>query len=458
MAEQDTITVSEYIAEQERLEKEAKELFPKKFDICSNSMGYIRQPVYSCLTCNPNPSEEAGFCYSCSISCHGDHNLVELFTKRSFRCDCGTAKFKDTPCKLDAKPAGATNELNQYNHNYLGRFCWCDIQYDPAKEESTMLQCVVCEDWFHDTCIGITPHNDDFDDFICRTCTRAHSFLRRYAQHSLFMIGLSDKGGDPKSITMIDCSKEKKDLKGKSVAHKDTKEETAEEVDIVALDTMPSDNDTATATSTATTTKTTTATTTTTTTTTTSTTAATASEKQESQASTVSHVKRSLEITEEDVKVQDGSSESNKKIKMSTDEGTFCKLDRCPADAYPDQEMNLFATEGWRELLCQCAQCTALYTEESVAFILGEEAIYEDEEDDEADTSIMESGMKKLNEMDRVQMMDGMLAYSKMRDEIRNFLQPFSEQGKVVTSDDIQAFFAAKMEQRAALGGKPNFF
>ncbi len=31
----------------------------------------------------------------------------------------------------------------------------CDIQYDPAKEESTMLQCVVCEDWFHDTCIGI---------------------------------------------------------------------------------------------------------------------------------------------------------------------------------------------------------------------------------------------------------------------------------------------------------------
>ena len=87
-------------------------------------MGYIRQPVYSCLTCNPNPSEEAGFCYSCSISCHGDHNLVELFTKRSFRCDCGTAKFKHTPCKLDAKPAGATNELNQYNHNYLGRFCW----------------------------------------------------------------------------------------------------------------------------------------------------------------------------------------------------------------------------------------------------------------------------------------------------------------------------------------------
>ncbi|KAF9948438.1 hypothetical protein BGZ72_009657 [Mortierella alpina] len=437
MAEQDTITVSEYIAEQERLEKEAKELFPKKFDICSNSMGYIRQPVYSCLTCNPNPSEEAGFCYSCSISCHGDHNLVELFTKRSFRCDCGTAKFKHTPCKLDAKPAGATNELNQYNHNYLGRFCWCDIQYDPVKEESTMLQCVVCEDWFHDICIGI---------------------------HSLFMIGLSDKGGDPKSVTMVDCSKDKKDLKGKSVAHENTKESqshTAEdEVDIVALDAMPSDKDSTAQTSSATVARTTT-TTTTTTITTTATTAVTAppeSEEQGSQSSTVSQVKRSLEITDEDVKVQGGSGESNKKIKLSAEDATLCKLDQCPADAYPDQEMNLFATEGWRDLLCQCAQCMARYTEENVAFILGEEAIYEDEEDDEADTSILESGMKKLNEMDRVQMMDGMLAYSKMRDEIRNFLQPFSEQGKVVTSDDIQAFFAAKMEQRAALGGKPNFF
>lgn len=269
------------------------------------------------------------------------------------------------------------------------------------------------------------------------------------------MIGLSEKGGGPKSITMVDCSKEKKDPKGKNSANEDTKEskaQSAAKVDIVTLDAVPSENDSTAATlTTATTAATaTTATTTTTTTTTISTSITTAvaaqseSKKLESQASTVSQVKRSLETTEEDATAQEGSSESNKKIKLSTEEVTVCKLDQCPADAYPDQEMNLFATEGWRDLLCQCVQCTALYTEENVGFILGEEAIYEDEEDDEADTSILESGMKKLNEMDRVQMMDGMLAYSKMRDEIRNFLQPFSEQGKVVTSDDIQAFFAVR--------------
>lgn len=68
-------------------------------------------------------------CYSCSISCHGDHNLVELFTKRHFRCDCGTDKFKTMACKLDPKTDGHIKSLNQYNHNYLGRFCW----YEPTK-------------------------------------------------------------------------------------------------------------------------------------------------------------------------------------------------------------------------------------------------------------------------------------------------------------------------------------
>ncbi|KAG0367599.1 putative zinc finger in N-recognin-domain-containing protein [Gamsiella multidivaricata] len=444
MADQETITVSEYIAEQERLEKEARELFPKKFDICSNSMGYIRQPVYSCLTCNPNPSEEAGFCYSCSISCHGEHNLVELFTKRHFRCDCGTKKFRETKCKLDPKPEGSVNELNVYNHNYLGRFCWCDIQYDPTKEESTMLQCVVCEDWFHDTCIGITPHGDDFDDFICRTCTRAHPFLRKYAQHPLFMIGLSEKGSASKSVVMVDCSKKtSKDSKGKEIDKKDEKNEEIkeQEVDVVSIE------------------MTTTASVTTTATTTTATaTVISDLSEQTQELQTVSHVKRSLETTVEDAAEEHdagSSSSQNKRIKM---EAGTCKLENQPEDAYSDQEMNLFATEGWRELLCQCVACMAMYTKGNVQFILGEEPVYEDEEDDDAETSILESGMKKLNEMDRVKMMDGMLAYSKMRDEIRSFLMPFSEQGKTVTADDIQAFFTAKMERRSSQGSKPNFF
>ncbi|KAG0069497.1 hypothetical protein BGZ90_000188 [Linnemannia elongata] len=382
MAEQETITVSEYIAEQERLEQEARELFPKKFDMCSNSAGYVRQTVYSCLTCNPNPSEEAGFCYSCSISCHGDHNLVELFTKRAFRCDCGTKKFKNVKCTLDTKPAGAVNELNQ-----------CDVQYDPHKEENTMLQCVICEDWFHDNCIGITPHGDDFDDFICRTC-------------------LSEKGGGPKSVVMVDSSKApgntkvtliKEGVKTESGGQDNRYDDHRDHIHI-----------------------------------------------GQSQEEKLAQGKRSLESTTN--RNSDETEDSNKRIKLDAEtksDSAICKLDQQPTDPYPDQEVNLFATEGWRDLLCQCTSCMTMYTEEGVAsFILGEEAVYEAEDDDEAESSTLESGMKKLGEMDRVQMMDGMIAYNRMRDEVRAFLEPYSQQGKVVTESDIHAFFAAKMEQR----------
>lgn len=30
---------------------------------------------------------------ACSYSCHENHELIELYTKRDFRCDCGNNKF-----------------------------------------------------------------------------------------------------------------------------------------------------------------------------------------------------------------------------------------------------------------------------------------------------------------------------------------------------------------------------
>ena len=77
-----------------------------------------RQPLYACLTCLPadaDPSVPAGVCLACSYSCHEGHELVELYTKRNFRCDCGNAKFKEGfVCKLEPKKA-KNNEDNRYD-------------------------------------------------------------------------------------------------------------------------------------------------------------------------------------------------------------------------------------------------------------------------------------------------------------------------------------------------------
>lgn len=45
-----------------------------------------------------------------------------------------------------------------------------------------MFQCLVCEDWFHEKCIGErrVPDQDDFDAFVCQDCVGKNVWLGRY--------------------------------------------------------------------------------------------------------------------------------------------------------------------------------------------------------------------------------------------------------------------------------------
>lgn len=80
-----------------------------------------RQALYSCLTCLPDSKDDfrkgAGVCLACSYACHENHELVELYTKRNFRCDCGTPKLGNK-CVLDEKQAD--NDKNSYNQVIYG--------------------------------------------------------------------------------------------------------------------------------------------------------------------------------------------------------------------------------------------------------------------------------------------------------------------------------------------------
>ena len=170
-------TATDYINAQIALEADAREALPYAFDTCTYPLGSLRQPVFACLTCTPPPASPsqsftpAGVCYSCSISCHGEHTLVELFAKRNFICDCGTTRFiNQARCTLRAdattgdkgvhsQPAA---EGNRYNQNFLGKFCGCGEDYDPHTEKGTMFQCLGLgtvetggcgEDWWHPECV-----------------------------------------------------------------------------------------------------------------------------------------------------------------------------------------------------------------------------------------------------------------------------------------------------------------
>lgn len=115
--------------------------------------GYIkRQALYACLTCVPEskdkPEKRAGVCLACSYKCHDGHDLIELYTKRNFRCDCGTSKILMIRCKLDANKM-EDNDKNTYNQNFSGVYCVCHRPYPDELDhiQDEMIQCVFCEDW-----------------------------------------------------------------------------------------------------------------------------------------------------------------------------------------------------------------------------------------------------------------------------------------------------------------------
>ena len=124
-------------------------------------------------------------CLACSLHCHDGHELVELYTKRHFQCDCGNKKFGDKKCKLTADKKDANTE-NLYNQNFVGLYCNCNRPYpDPERESpEEMIQCCICEDWFHEEHLKTTASDDEecFVDLICDSCVEEHPFLLQYAK------------------------------------------------------------------------------------------------------------------------------------------------------------------------------------------------------------------------------------------------------------------------------------
>ena len=139
-------TLVSLLQDQKALVEAAALALPNKFDKCTYELGSLKQAVYLCITC----AVPRGLCQACSISCHGDHEQIELFPKRNFRCDCPTTALT-APCKL-AQEEGRNekqpiNTLNKYGQNFEGggRFCRCHSLYDAEREREAMVQCLACE-------------------------------------------------------------------------------------------------------------------------------------------------------------------------------------------------------------------------------------------------------------------------------------------------------------------------
>uniref|UniRef100_A0A182V0Y6 Putative E3 ubiquitin-protein ligase UBR7 n=1 Tax=Anopheles merus TaxID=30066 RepID=A0A182V0Y6_ANOME len=416
--DQDTsyVTMPDILQEQEELEETSRAVLGGSDEKnCTYPKGYVgRQALYACLTCVPEArgieSKRSGICLACSLQCHDNHELLELYTKRHFRCDCGGPRMPEVKCKLEPRKEEA-NDRNRYNQNFSGLYCVCHRPYpDPDDDvQDEMVQCVVCEDWYHMRHLDLDEpkSSKDYGEMVCGGCMEANPFLQNYV----------GKIEDPNKTSLDDTV----------------------QVDVTGLD---ESNVTATgATATAD--------------------AAADDDAAQDTAGPSEPKQRRLD----DSKAPAGEQPQKQK------EEPAVSLDICTkpvvvADGEKAYKKGAaFWVEGWRKYLCQCKACVELYKKHDVEYLLDEQdtvKYYEDvgKQKHGSNGSAYEQGMQMLGQLDRVTQVDMLTEYNRMTSRLREFLDQFVTNQQVVTRDDINEFFAKLNKERRESGssGPPPYF
>ncbi|KAK4158530.1 protein mlo2 [Chaetomidium leptoderma] len=479
----DSQTAADFLRDQMQLEADAREALPYSIEHCTKPLGPLRQSVFACLTCNPPPAHPsdpynaAGVCYACSVQCHGEHTLVEIFNKRNFTCDCGTTRFPESsPCSLRIDPetntkggvhSEAPSPNNKYNQNFRNRFCGCECDYDPFQQKGTMFQCLGLgthetggcgEDWWHPGCVvGLGPkwfENMETKKVKQETkLSETNGSLPTITEHAETEGQNGDTGtgeaeeeeddNDPPpppgfpsedefdSFICYKCVDAHPWIKRYAgtpgfLAPVFLKQGDAapEPKSVAALSVNGGSNG--------------------------------ESKKRkaddddgddagETDSQTSKRPRNETEPTE--------PSPSQDEEKPTTPTPTTCKLTTLPPPSQTQtQPFSLFLTPTFRTHLCHCPSCFPLLPPHPQ--LLEEEETYEppvslpsspspsNPNDGSASGSIYDRGESALRAVDRVRAIEGVMAYQHLKDKLMPFFQHYAESKQVISAEDVKGYFA----------------
>lgn len=429
-----TVSIKEYLDEVEEQELEADlVLGGDEGKECTYTKGYMkRQAIFSCLTCNPEGN--AGICTACSLSCHDGHEILELWTKRNFRCDCGNSKFGGFFCKLFPNK-DVENTENSYNQNFKGSYCTCNRPYpDPDVEEQVeMIQCCICEDWFHEEHLGLAsadeiPRDEEgepvYEDLICGGCSVVFSFLTLYPDS----IWAAVKKHDATTEKII---KEKNVLENVSTVTNTTSEtmppsgngsivgENSEKVNGPTL----GEN----------------------------------SEKAKGLILGENSEKANGVIPGESSNSGENSEKTKGLILGESSNGKcVVGIDLRVDSPVMEKKKPMFLSKSWREILCRCEKCVGFYTEKKIGYLLEKEdsiAEYEKMAKQKREEKLQQQEGMELNFLDKfghVEKMEILSGIADMKNEIHSFLESF-DTSKPITSADVHQVFENLAKKRRRL-------
>lgn len=446
--DEDTITMMDVIERENKLEEEASAVLGNSDEKnCTYPRGYIaRQALYSCATCFSDSGQEAAICLACSLECHDNHEVYELYTKRNYRCDCGNERFKkDFECKFADKVSEkktSLNENNVYNHNFSGRYCSCDHRYPPDENDESpesddeMWQCIVCEDWYHTKHLGATDLPTKFEEMACDRCVDRLDFLKFYKliehidESKRRTFKNDDDDDDDESASKTGDNTE---IVGPfSMLHSRPTSCVAEKVEKVKEEEKVSK----------------------------STVDAPESDTNDSQAEnkdpvdTILDKQKQQEVPEQVEQNQEQQqARPDKKVDETTSLSSYCilLLLKDVANEKKNDETKLdgpifWSDCEWRRELCRCQQCMAMYDSKKCLFLIDEKdtvQYYEAQGKALAKNcpTPLERGMTALNRMNRAAVAEAMNGYQELKADLSVYLRKFADNNKVVREEDIHEFF-----------------
>ncbi|KAK6158395.1 hypothetical protein DH2020_005709 [Rehmannia glutinosa] len=431
-----TISIKDYLeaVEEEELEADLV-LGGDEGKECTYSKGYMkRQAIFSCLTCTPDGN--AGVCTACSLSCHEGHEIALMpacyfkdYYLLSYLIELhwllNALTIPSFFCKLLASK-DVENPNNVYNHNFKGTYCTCDLPYPnpDAEEQEEMIQCCICEDWFHEEHIGLQssdklisleilvpkmlsllclvisiwlctcswligiPRDESgeplYEDFICQRCAMVCSFLSYY----------------PQPISTPDLSSS-------------GKEKAVLEIDPPAISSGKLENENC-----------------------------------------------SLDTNISNANSDTVSAEAKPDVKVNectevAGASTKCIIGTDLAENPPtiDKSKPMFLTKNWRESLCRCEKCFDFYAQKGIGFLVDKEdsiAEYERMAKQKRNENLQkQEGVEQnfLNNLGHVAKMEILSGIADMKNEFCSFLQS-NDPSKPITTADVQQVFENLAKKR----------
>lgn len=394
------ISMVDYLKEEEELENDADAVLGDSDDKqCTYQLGIRpRQALYACKTCQTKDRAPACVCLACSYACHDGHDLYELYTKRNFRCDCGNEKFPDLTCKLCPEKS-PFNAENKYNQNFQGLYCTCARPYpDPDDDiEDEMIQCVICEDWYHGRHLGKCDPSamNDFQEMICQGCMTKHDFLWAYTVSSK----VTEKLESVSSVSSVDVEKtvEQQKLPEEAVKH------DSPGSDVVQF--SSTDNPTP-----------------------------------------VDHSQKGKE-SPKPAPAPGTNDPSTAASDLGLDtQSQGCLLEELKSRNVSHKDGASFWKDGFRSKLCVCNKCMSMYKEHKIEFLTDESDTVKAYEqrglEKKTPTTVQDRERRALETMGRVQQIEMVQGFNDMKSALSDYLKHFAENGKVVRAEDIKEFFS----------------